>query len=549
MEIITTLEQLERIMQEAESEHVEFKSARNNFPSENLFKYCCALSNEGGGHLILGVSDRQPRKIEGTSTFQDINAIKSRLLDTLGFRVDVHEIRSSDKRVLVFNIPERPVGAPRAYKGRYLMRNGEALVPMTPEVLKRIYAEATPDYSSEICRGATIASLSDEAIEKFRRLWIKKSGNTALQHETKEQLLNDAHLIHDDKITYAALILFGTENNIRRLLPQAELIFEYRSSDSSVEFQERIEFRSGFFLWVDEIWDKINVRNEVQSYRQGLFRYEIATFNEDVVREALLNAIAHREYRDGNSIFVRQYPNRLQIVSPGGFPSGITIENIIDRQNPRNRIVSEALQLCGLIERSGQGADRIFGMCIQEGKKQPDYSASDDSQVSLVLDGHLKNPEFVEYLSRLAEEKEMNLSIYDFLVLDSIREGIKPEDKYNRIPELLGHGVIEKTGRGRAMRYILSHMLYRHVGEAGTYTRQKGLDEGHSRELLLQHIRDSGDLGATKGEFRQVLPDKTVGKISSLLKQLQDAGLIEVRGKTKAARWYVLEKGKHNENN
>lgn len=548
-EIITTMEQLQQIMQEAESEHIEFKTARNSFASEKLFEYCCALSNEGGGHLIIGVSDKLPRKIEGTGTFSDINAIKSRLLDTLKFRIDVNEILSSDGRVLVFNIPKRPIGVAREYKGRYLMRSGEALVPMTAEVLQRIHAEASPDYSAEVCEKATLASLSDEAIEKFKHLWIKKSGNTDLRDKSNSQLLNDANLIYGDEVSFAALILLGTKNSLSRFLPQSELIFEYRSNDSSVEFQERIEFRSGFFLWADDIWNKINVRNEVQSYRQGLFRYEIPTLNENVVREALLNAIAHREYRYGGSIFVRQYPNQLQIISPGGLPSGITIENIIDRQNPRNRRVSEALQLCGLIERSGQGADRIFGMCIQEGKKQPDYSASDESQVSLVLDGHLKNPEFVEYLSRLADEREMNLSIYDFLVLDSIREGLKPEDKHSRIPELFRQGVIEKTGKGRGTHYILSHALYKHVGESGTYTRQKGLDESHSRELLFQHIRESGDTGATMGEFQQVLPDKSRGKLAGLVTQLKDKGLIAVRGKTKAARWYIVDNKEQGKNN
>lgn len=120
IEPITTLEQLERIMLEKESEHIEFKSARNNFASEDLFQYCCALSNEGGGHLILGVLDKLPRQIEGTNTFTDINAIKLRLLDTLKFRIGVNEIQSPDGRVLVFNIPKRQVGVAREYKGRYL---------------------------------------------------------------------------------------------------------------------------------------------------------------------------------------------------------------------------------------------------------------------------------------------------------------------------------------------------------------------------------------------------------------------------------------------
>lgn len=539
---MTNLEQLQQIIKEAESEHIEFKSARNNFASEDLFKYCCALSNEGGGHLILGVSNKLPRQIVGTNVFPDINAIKKRLLDTLKFRVEVYEIFDQDKRVLVFSIPGRPIGVAREYQGRYLMRAGESLVSMTSEVLQRIYAEATPDYSAEFCEQATLNSLSSEAIEKFRQMWIRKSGNEALADKTSEQLLSDAQLIFENKITYAALILLGEEASLRRFLPQAELIFEYRSSNASIEFQERVEFHSGFFLWADDIWHKINARNEVQSYRDGLFRYEIPILNEDVVREALLNAVAHREYKDGGSIFVRQYPRQIQIISPGGFPDGITIENIIHRQYPRNRRISEALQFCGLIERSGQGVDRIFGLCIQEGKKQPDYSASDSSRVSLLLDGNLKNPEFVEYLNRLSDDRGMRLAVDDFLVLDAIREGHQVEDIHKRIPNLLEQGVIEKTGRGRGTRYILTQALYRHVGQAGTYTRKRGLDKSQNEELLLQHIRNSGGEGATIAEFQQVLPNKTRPQISGLLSSLKKKGKIEVKGKTKGARWYIAQR-------
>ena len=110
-------------------------------------------------------------------------------------------------------------------------------------------------------------------------------------------------------------------------------------------------------------------------------------FNEDVVREALLNAVAHREYSNGQSVFVRQFPNRLEIISPGGFSGGVTAENIITRQHQRNQCIAEAFQRCGLVERSGQGADLMFRTCIQEGKSHPDYSQSDSYRVMLVLDG------------------------------------------------------------------------------------------------------------------------------------------------------------------
>lgn len=539
---ITTEQQLHTAMLADEREHLEFKSAENNFASEDLFKYCVALSNEGGGNLVLGVTDKKPRTIVGTSCFPEVEKIKTRILDTLKFRVDVFEISTEGKRVLAFYCPPRPVGTPRAYQGRYMMRSGESLVPMTPEVLERVFAEAQPDYSQQVCKGATIDDLSPEAIAEFRSMWIRKSGNHALAATSDSQLLTDAHLLDSGGITNAALVLLGKPESLTRLLPQSELIFEYRQNDSSIEYQDRVEYRAGFFLWLNDLWQKINVRNERHSYRDGLFRYDLPAFSEDVVREALLNAVTHREYRDGRSIFVRQYPNRLQITSPGGFPAGVTEDNIVYRQHPRNRRIAEALQFCGLVERSGQGADRMFRMCIQEGKNRPSFAGSDATQVVLTLDGQIRDPRFVQYLDRLARERGMSLMVDDFLILDMIRENQPiPEHQKARLAHLVEQGVIERAGRGRGVKYVLSHALYQHVGQAGTYTRRKGLDEAHNQQLILQHVKNCGANGASMTEFEQVLPSKSRPQISALLKRLKEAGKIRVEGKTKGARWFLDE--------
>lgn len=419
-------------------------------------------------------------------------------------------------------------------------------MPMTPDVLQPIFAESSPDFSQTICEGAMLTDLAPEAIAEFRQQWIRKSNNYALEQVSNEQLLADAGLInHDGRVTHAALVLLGTPQAVKRLLPQAEVIFEYRNSDSTIEYQDREEYHAGFFLWRNEIWKKISARNETYSYRDGLFRYDIQAFNEDVVREALLNAITHREYRNGGSIFVHQFPNRLEVTSPGGFPGGITADNIIYRQHPRNRCIAEALQHCGLVERSGQGADRIFRSCLREGKNRPDYTRSDADQVSLVLDGQLRNPEFVKYLYRLAGERSMSLTLEDFLVLDGVRAGeTVPENLKTSFAKLMDCGVIEKTGRGRGVRHILSRALYEHVGEAGAYTRCRGLDEGHNQQRVLQHIGACGSRGATMAEFVQVLPNKTRPQISAMLKRLKASEHIRVEGKTRGARWHLAKEGK-----
>jgi len=193
------------------------------------------------------------------------------------------------------------------------MRSGQSLVPMTPEQLKRIFDEAGPDFSAEIAPKATFEDLDPAAIARFLDMWKKKSGNSALESLTDAQLLSDAELVNDGEITYAALILFGTKKVLCRHLSQAEVVFEYRSSEASIPYQQRKEFREGFFLFDGELWTTINLRNDVQHYQEGLFVWDIPTFNEMVVLEAILNAVSHRDYRLHGSVFVRQYPKRMRL--------------------------------------------------------------------------------------------------------------------------------------------------------------------------------------------------------------------------------------------
>ena len=532
-----TIEQLEQwLVAPSENEHLEFKEAKNRFDFENLVGYCVALANEGGGHMILGVTDKLPRKIVGTAAFANLERTKAGLLDRLHLRIFVEEVAHPQGRVLVFEVPSRPIGMPVQYKGTYWMRGGEELVPMTPDMLKRIFDESGPDFSAEICPKATLTDLAPEAIDRFRSIWARRSGNDTLRELPAEQLLEDAELLNDGGITIAALILLGSAKALSRHLAQAEIVFEYRSNEASIPYQQRKEFREGFFLIHDRLWDAINLRNDVFQYQDGLFRQEIPTFNESVFREAILNAVSHRDYRLGGSVFIRQYPTRLEIVSPGGFPYGITVDNILWRQSPRNRRIAEVFAKCGLVERSGQGANRMFEECIKESKPAPDFSDTDDFQVSLTLRGEVQDPLFLQFLEKIGREVLASFMTRDFLLLDFLhKEEPVPPDYADRIPRLLDLGVIVRAGKGK---YVLSKRFYAMAGKKGVYTRKKGLDRDTNKALLLKHIKENKRTGTRLEELLQVLPALTYNQVQTLIRELKNEGVVHVVGKTKGALWY-----------
>ena len=535
----TTREQFDQWLHADEGEHLEFKMAENRYNFEELTRYCVALANEQGGKFILGVTDKRPRCPVGTRAFQNLERTKAGLVERLHLRIEAEEFEHDGRRIVIFHVPSRPIGMPVHYKGAYWMRGGDALVPMSPDQLKRIFDEAAPDFSAEICADAALTDLDVAAIEDFRRRWMQKSGNEKLAGHSIERLLIDAELAVDGGITYAALILFGTRSALGRHLAQSEVVFEYRSGEASGPAQQRLDLREGFFLIYDRLWETIDLRNDVQHYRDGLFVWDVPTFTESVVREALLNAASHRDYRLGGSIFVRQYPRRLEVVSPGGFPPGVTADNILWAQSPRNRRVAEAFGRCGLVERSGQGANLMFEESVKQSKRLPDYTRSDDFQVALTLHGEVQDPLFLKYLERLGEERLKSFGTDHFLVLDQVHsEHAVPDGLRPVLNELIEMGAVERTGRGRGTRYFLSRRFYELAGKRGHYTRRKGLDRETNKTLLLRHIEQSRKTGCKLRELRQVLPSESKDAVQKMLQELKREGKAKVEGRTSAGRWF-----------
>jgi len=528
--------QILRWLNAKEDEHVEFKTAATQIDNDDLGRYCIALANERGGHLVLGISPTMPRQVAGTAAARDLGGKKTWLLDKMKMRIEVGELFLGGKRVVVFEIPSRPTGCPLSWNGAFLMRCGGSLVAMTAEQLERIFAEKTVDYSATTCERAKLGDLDPSAIEAFRAAWHRKSGNNALTTAGRRQLLVDAGLIEEAKVTYAALALLGTEAGLSRCLPEAEVVFEYRSAETATQCQQRLEFRRGFFSFGDELWRTIDLRNDTQHYKEGLFVWDVRTFSERAVREAILNAVSHRDYRRQGSVFVRQYPRSIEIVSPGGLPEGVTIDNILYRQAPRNRRIAEVLQKCGLVERSGQGMDLMFTESIKEGKRTPDLSGTDDYEVKVTLHGEIQDPRFLTFLERIGKDTLASFSTNDLLALDYVHWGeAMPPSLKQHVQKLLDNGVIERVGRGRGVRFILSRRFYSFLGRRGVYTRERGLDPETNKALLLQHVRTFGT--AAIRDFEQVLPALSRSQIHSLLRSLRADGKIRRVGEKRGSKW------------
>jgi ATP-dependent DNA helicase RecG len=543
---MTTSDEFRALLEKPEGTHVEFKSASGGFHFDELVKYCVALANEGGGAIVLGVTDGRPRRVSGTRAFPEPGRTEAGLFERLGHRIPIEELEHEGQRALIVHVPARLHGTAWQDRGTFWMRSGDALVAMSDDRLRRIHEEVGPDFSAEICPAATLGDLDPAAIDVLRRLWQRKVPAQDLSNRSMERLLGDIELVVGGCLTYAALILLGTREALGRHLGQAEIVFEYRSNDAPGPAAERHELRCGFLAVLDEIWRLVNLRNDLQHFQQGLFVWDVPTFQERAVREAVLNAVSHRDYRHGGSVFVRQYPRRIEIVSPGGFPPGIDETNLLWEQNPRNRRIAEVLGRCGLVERAGQGFDLIYRECIRHGKPLPDFSRTSEHAVWVTLHGEIQDPEFLRFLEGIGAERQASFSTEDLLVIDLIHRGeAVPRHLASRLQGLLDQGVVDRVGKGRGTRFLLSRRFYRFLGKGGVYTRRLGLDRETNKALLLKHLEDSLPEGCAMAELQQVLPALGRRSIQVLLEDLRSEGRVRVEGKTRGARWFAASTAQH----
>ena len=495
-------------MRESE-DHVEFKRCQQGNLSFNgsdkqkpsdrrkcILGYVVALANANGGYLVLGMEDAFPHKVVGTSQCENaLCKLENEIYKALQIPVDAYELfDEQNNRVVVVEIPRHPVGKALRFEDVPLWRSGEELIPMPDKVLFSILQETDPDYSQAICEGVTIDDLDKEAIDILKEKYARKQNNPTFTSLSDRQALSDLKLIEGNKVTNAAVLLVGKAEIIQQNFPQAKVQHEFRTTEGQERFDKRLSFVAPFYILIDQLWKAVNDRNGSVPVQEGAYMFDIPFFNEEVIREVINNAFAHRDYRLASEIVIKQYPTKLSVISPGGFPIGVTLENILTvSSTPRNRLLADVLAATGIVERSGQGMDVIFRLTLSEGKQTPDYSKTNDYQVTAILSATVKDPGFALFIKSIQQELPENqkLSVFDVLTFCAIREGKQPKDK-EIAKRLYSMGYLEKRGKTSAIRYILPRRYYELTGNQSEYSELTDWDDEQIWSVLFRYLKKYG---------------------------------------------------------
>lgn len=358
----TTPEQID-IWRAAKSEHqnLEFKEAKTQFDNKKLYKYCVAIANEGGGHLLLGIANKPPRPVVGSAAFDDPVEMAAILFKAIGFRVDIEEVAHPHGRVVVFHIPSRPQGTAYSYDGAYLMRIGEELRPMSEDQLRKIFAEGQPDwleaFAKEGLSGQDVVQLLDtQAFFDLLKLPYPTDQAGVLDKLVSERLIEN----RDDGFAVrnmAAILLAKELSEFDSVSRKAPRVVVY-AKNSKLETTSDITGTKGYAVGFQGLVRYIMTQLPQNEVIEEALRKESKLVPEVVIRELVANALIHQDFSEGGtSPMIEIYANRVEISNPG--EPIVPVERFIDGYQSRNERLADLMRRFGICEEKSSGVDRV----------------------------------------------------------------------------------------------------------------------------------------------------------------------------------------------
>jgi len=558
-----TPEKIQRLIEAGETLDIEFKGEeKRSLSDDELVESVVCLANRSSNSpawLLIGVEDdgrvtgARPRHESGQTDPARVAAlIANRTRPSITPRVSLESIQ--DKQIIVIEI--QPISSPVATTaGKYLRRaiGGDGKPCCLPMFFHEMHARqadrGAEDYSALVLPDADWDALDPLEFERFRRsIRENRGGDQSLLHLPDIELAKALGAVEANgkvqNIRVLGLLLFGKEASLKRLLPTHEVAFQ-------VLVGQRVEVND-FFRWpllrvMEECERRFAGRNREEEVMVGLFRIGVPDYSPAAFREALANALIHRDYTRLGAVHVQWRTDQLEISNPGGFPEGVRLDNLlVTAPRPRNPLLADAFKRAGIVERTARGIDTIFYEQLRNGRPVPSYERSNEADVVVVLPGGQANLEFVRLL---AEESRAgrDLGLDDLLILNALwqnrrlsteeaaRLTQKPEnDTRTTLNRLVEMGLVEPRGERKGRTWHLSAATYRRLGKPAAYVRQHGLEQFQHEQMVLKYLDTYRKI--TRAQAAE-LCSLSVNQAYRLLKSLEKRGKLVAHG-DKKGRYY-----------
>ncbi len=540
-----------------ENEHCEWKAFGNlryavsGSAGDDVISYVSAISNMEGGDLVIGVEDKSLRII-GIQNLHDYTPedFPFRIigncshLPSEGLRVELFITTDTNKTVWVLHIPKHLPRQPVIAHRKAWQRSGDSLLELTQSRREAILMEplhTVDDWSAGICPMVTISQLDEMAITKAKFNYKVKNPRITEEVDGWDTVtfLAKSRLMVNGKITRAAVLLLGKPEATAQLNPVQPQISWVLYSKEKIE-KDYQHFYPPYINAVDEVFAKI--RNLKYRYlKEGtLFPDEVDQYDQQNIKEALSNCIAHKDYNLGSRVSVAENEDGyISFSNPGSFLPR-SIQEVIESEEPpsfyRNTLLVTTIESFNMIDSIGSGIKRMFRVQRERFFPMPDYDFS-GNKVKVTLTGKVLDMDYARVLARNPE-----LSLNQIILLDNVQKRkplLEPELKLLR-----AKGLIE----GKKPNIIISAKVAQTTGQKAVYTRNKAFSKQQYFDWIMQAIQDHGSL--SRKDIEELVWSKLSDlydekqkktKITNLIAELRRNEKIENVGSDAAPKWVLKE--------
>jgi ATP-dependent DNA helicase RecG len=436
-----------------ESQNVEYKSSWR----DEYLKWICGFANANGGSIFIGKDDAG-NVVGVTDAKKLLEEIPNKVRDTLGILVDVnlHTTAQGDFIEIIVEGYPYPVN----YKGQYHYRSGSTKQELKGAALdKFLLQKKGKRWDGVPVPNIAVTDLKQETFEFFRKRAMKSQRiEEDILTDTNEHLIENLQLKENDFLKRAAILLF--HSNPEKFVTGAYIKIGFFETDDDLKFQD--EIHGNLFEQIEKTMDLLftkYIKAEI-SY-EGINRIEKYEYPKDAVREALLNAIAHKDYSGGTPIQISVYSDKIIFWNEGQLPENWTIENLLIKHPSKayNPDIANALFRSGYIESWGRGTLKMIRECELAGLPKPIYFYD----MSGFFVEFRKDNYNEEYLSGLGlNERQVNALLFfkskGEIVTSEYLKRYNVTDRTARrdLIELTEKGLLIREGEKKSSRYVYS---------------------------------------------------------------------------------------------
>lgn len=540
-----------------ESLRLEFK--RGTISDADIYQAVVCLANGAGGDLLIGVED--DGTVTGARPRHDGRTVPDRLAAAIQNNTEpAHPVRIElvpvgDVEVIAVQVPTADPGPVGTKKGLFVKRvlgaDGKpACVAMTPhEMVSRALMTRGIDYAATPAIDATHADMDPMEFDRFRRMCAATGSEGELARLSDADLAVALGLVpRDHPVSLGMVLLFGRPEALERWVPTAELLFQdLREGPTAVNDNLRMPL----LKLAEEVQQRLDVRNATTEVLIGVQRIDVPSLPYLVRRESIANALVHRDYSQLGPITVQLTDSSFAVSNPGGFPPGVSVDNILEQSRPRSLILSNAFKRAGLVERKGKGVNEMFESQLRAGRDAPDYSRTTNDAVVVNVPVSSSDLDLVRFLAAYQDNQQRSLSLAELRVVHEVK--VSGPATTPELAEYLGltnstaravantlaeAGILEARGSGRVRRFHLTARFYDLAQDRAAYVRVRSMDPLQQKQMVLDYVQTYGRI--TRRQVAE-LCQLSSPEARRLLKSLTDEGRLHLRGERRGAHYVMAD--------